>query len=141
MNGKRLSQLIKSKPEKVNSLLTSGEDVLISDAHIIKNGTPGIALKDLATLYKVTKRLHSSARSRGSGVCSTWYCGAKAQQVAHSLPEWYNLPQVFNNFPFFLGVETYQGIYRLLQYTVPLRALPSVLFRTTILLFFLENKT
>ena len=43
MNGKRLSQLIKSKPEKVNLLLTSGEDVLISDAHIIKNGTPGIA--------------------------------------------------------------------------------------------------
>ena len=28
---------------KVNSLLTSGEDVLISDAHIIKNGTPVIA--------------------------------------------------------------------------------------------------
>ena len=43
MNGKRLSQLIKSKPEKVNSLLTSGEDVLISDVHIIKNRTPGIA--------------------------------------------------------------------------------------------------
>ena len=32
-----------NKPEKVNSLLTSGEDVLISDVHIIKNGTPGIA--------------------------------------------------------------------------------------------------
>ena len=28
---------------KVNSLLTSGEDVLISDAHIIKNRTPVIA--------------------------------------------------------------------------------------------------
>ena len=28
---------------KVNSLLTSGEEVLISDAHIIKNGTPVIA--------------------------------------------------------------------------------------------------
>ena len=38
MNGKRLTQLIKSKLEKVNSLLTSGEDVLISDVHIIKTG-------------------------------------------------------------------------------------------------------
>ena len=33
----------KEDPRKVNSLLVSGEDVLISDAHIIKNGTPGIA--------------------------------------------------------------------------------------------------
>ena len=33
----------KEYPRKVNSLLVSGEDVLISDAHIIKNGTPGIA--------------------------------------------------------------------------------------------------
>ena len=77
--------------------------------------------------------------AEAQGVCSTWYCGAKAQQVAHSLPEWYNLTQVFNNFPFFLGVETYQGIYRLLQCTVPLRVLPSVLFRTTILFFFREQ--
>ena len=35
----------KGNPEKVNSLLTSGEDVLISDAHIIKNRTPAIAQK------------------------------------------------------------------------------------------------
>ena len=33
----------KEYPRNVNSLLVSGEDVLISDAHIIKNGTPGIA--------------------------------------------------------------------------------------------------
>ena len=33
----------KGNSEKVNSLLTSGEDVLISDAHIIKKGTPAIA--------------------------------------------------------------------------------------------------
>ena len=82
------------------------------------------------------------ARIRGSGVRSTWYCRAKAQQVAHSLPEWYNLPQVFNSFPFFPGgvdaVETYQGIYRLLQCTVPLRAFLPVLFRTT---FFFTLKT
>ena len=105
----------------------------------LKTGHQVLPKKIWLPLYKETKRLHSSARSRGSGVCSTWYCGAKAQQVAHSLPEWYNLPQVFNNFPFFLGVETYQGIYQLLQCTVPLRVLPSVLFRTTILFFFREQ--
>ena len=33
----------KGNLEKVNSLLTSGEDILISDVHIIKNGTPVIA--------------------------------------------------------------------------------------------------
>ena len=48
----------KGNLEKVNSLLTSGEDVLISDVHIIKNGTPAIAQKVLATLYKETKQLH-----------------------------------------------------------------------------------
>ena len=48
----------KGNLEKVNSLLTSGEDVLISDAHIIKNRTPVIAQKVLATLYKETKQLH-----------------------------------------------------------------------------------
>ena len=48
----------KGNLEKVNSLLTSGEDVLISNAHIIKNGTPAIAVKVLATLYKETKQLH-----------------------------------------------------------------------------------
>ena len=48
----------KGNLEKVNSLLTPGEDVLISDAHIIKNGTPAIAQKVLATLYKETKQLN-----------------------------------------------------------------------------------
>ena len=48
----------KGNLENVNSLLTSGEDVLIRDAHIIKNGTPAIAQKVLATLYKETKQLH-----------------------------------------------------------------------------------
>ena len=51
-------QRYKGNLEKVNSLLTSGEDVLISDAHIIKNGTPAIAPKVLATLYKEMKQLH-----------------------------------------------------------------------------------
>ena len=51
-------QRCKGDLEKVNSLLTSGEDVIISDAHIIKNGTPSIAQKVLATLYKETKRSH-----------------------------------------------------------------------------------
>ena len=51
-------QRCKGNLEKVNSLLTSGEDVLISDAHIIKNRTPAIAQKVLATLYKETKQLH-----------------------------------------------------------------------------------
>ena len=43
---------------KVDAVLTSGEDVLISDAHIIKNGTPAIAQNVSATLYKETKQLH-----------------------------------------------------------------------------------
>ena len=47
----------KGNLEKVNSLLTSGEDVLIGDVHIIKNGTPAIAQKVLATLYKEMKQL------------------------------------------------------------------------------------
>ena len=51
-------QRCKGNLEKVNSLLTSGEDVLISDAHIIKNGTPAIAQKVLATLYKEMKQFH-----------------------------------------------------------------------------------
>ena len=38
-----MGQRHKGNLEKVKSLLTSGEDVLISDAHIIKNGTPVIA--------------------------------------------------------------------------------------------------
>ena len=38
-----MGQRRKGNLEKVNSLLTSGEDILISDAHIIKNGTPAIA--------------------------------------------------------------------------------------------------
>ena len=33
-----MGQRCKGNLEKVNSLLTSGEDVLISDVHIIKNG-------------------------------------------------------------------------------------------------------
>ena len=66
--------------------------------------------------------------------------GPRLSRLHTHLPEWYNLPQVFNNFPFFLGVETYQGIYRLLQCTVPLRVLPSVLFRTTNFFFFLEKQ-
>ena len=53
-----MGQRRKGNLEKVNSLLTSGEDVLISDAYIIKNGTPAIAQKVLATLYKETKQLH-----------------------------------------------------------------------------------
>ena len=53
-----MGQRCKGNLEKVNSLLTSGEDVLISDAHIIKNGTPAITQKVLATLYKETKQLH-----------------------------------------------------------------------------------
>ena len=48
----------KGNLEKVNSLLTSGEDILIRDVHIIKNGTPAITQKVLATLYKETKQLH-----------------------------------------------------------------------------------
>ena len=48
----------KGNLEKVNSLLTSGEDVLISNVHIIKNRTLAIAQKVLATLYKETKQLH-----------------------------------------------------------------------------------
>ena len=51
-------QRCKGNLEKVNSLPTSGEDILISDAHIIKNGTPAIAQKDLATLYKEMKQFH-----------------------------------------------------------------------------------
>ena len=51
-------QRCKGNLEKVNSLLTSGEDILISDAHIIKNGTPVIAQKVLATLYKEMKQFH-----------------------------------------------------------------------------------
>ena len=53
-----MGQSCKGNLEKVNSLLTSGEDVLISDAHIIKNGTPAIAQKVLATLYKEMKQFH-----------------------------------------------------------------------------------
>ena len=53
-----MGQRLKGNLEKVNSLLTSGEDILISDAHIIKNGTPAIVQKVLATLYKETKQLH-----------------------------------------------------------------------------------
>ena len=53
-----MDQRCKGNLEKVNSLLTSGEDVLISDAHIIKNGTPAIAQKVLATLYKEMKQFH-----------------------------------------------------------------------------------
>ena len=53
-----MGQRHKGNPEKVNSLLTSGEDVLISDAHIIKNGTQVIAQKALATLYKEMKQFH-----------------------------------------------------------------------------------
>ena len=53
-----MGQRRKGNPEKVNSLLTSGEDVLISDVHIIKNGTPIIAQKALATLYKEMKQFH-----------------------------------------------------------------------------------
>ena len=48
----------KGNLENVNSLLTSGEDVLISDVYIIKNRTPVIAQKVLATPYKETKQLH-----------------------------------------------------------------------------------
>ena len=53
-----MGQKSKGNLEKVNSLLTSGEDILISDVHIIKNGTPAIAQKVLATLYKEKKQLH-----------------------------------------------------------------------------------
>ena len=38
-----MGQRCKGNLEKVKSLLTSGEDIPISDAHIIKNGTPAIA--------------------------------------------------------------------------------------------------
>ena len=38
-----MGQRRKGNLAKVNSLLTSGENVLISDVHIIKNGTPVIA--------------------------------------------------------------------------------------------------
>ena len=51
-------QRCKGNLEKVNSLLTSGEDVLISDVHIIKNGTPAFAQKVSATLYKEMKQFH-----------------------------------------------------------------------------------
>ena len=39
MKGGKASRT-KDYPRNVSSLLVSGEDVLISDAHIIKNGTP-----------------------------------------------------------------------------------------------------
>ena len=42
MKGGKANQT-KEYPRNVNSLLVSGEDILISDAHIIKYGTPGIA--------------------------------------------------------------------------------------------------
>ena len=51
-------QRCKGNLEKVNSLLTSGEDVLISDVHIIKNGIPAFAQKVSATLYKEMKQFH-----------------------------------------------------------------------------------
>ena len=51
-------QSVRVTQKKVNSLLTSGEDILISDAHIIKNGTPVIVQNALATLYKEMKQFH-----------------------------------------------------------------------------------
>ena len=98
-------QMCKGNLEKVNSLLTSGEDVLISNAHIIKNGTPAIAQKALATLYKDNETVSLNCqdqRFRGS-----LYLVLPSQGLAGcTLAAWvvqHNLPRVFNSFPFLLG--------------------------------------
>ena len=143
-----MGQRRKGNLEKVNSLLTS--NILISDAHIIKNGTPAIAQKFWLPFIRKQNSYIKLPGPEVQGFTLPGTAGPRPSRLhTRCLGGTTQLTTSFQQFSILFGrggcvgdSETYQGIYQLLQCRVPLRALLLVLFRTNLLKFlflFLEK--
>ena len=104
-------------------------------------GTPVFGSKSSATLYIQVDKAVTIARTGGSGVCFTWYCRAKAQQVVHSLTGGVatTYPQLI---PFINIYSVPDGsIECLIVVKVTPLTKSSVLLRANLLYFFMYCKT